>query len=486
MREFDAIIIGSGQAAPSLAVRLAKSGRRTALVERRALGGTCVNTGCTPTKTMVASARAAHLARRAAEYGVVLPPGEVKVDLARVKARKDAVVAESREGLTAWLRGTEGVTVIEGHARLTGPHGVEVNGEALTAPWIMLNVGARPTLPPVPGLETVPHLTSTSIQELETLPDHLLVLGGSYIGLEFAQMFRRFGARVTVLETAPHLLPREDADIAAAVAEFLRAEGVEILTGVTGLSLAPAPEGVRLAHQGGALLGSHLLVATGRTPNTDDLGLEAAGVARDARGYVTVDDGLRTNIPGIWALGDCNGRGAFTHTSWDDYEILAANLLDGAQRSLADRVMGYALFTDPPLGRAGMTEAAARAAGHRIRVGMRPMRRVARAREKGETAGLMKIVIDDMNDAILGAAILGPGGDEAIHTVLALMNARAPARVLREMMPIHPTVAELLPTLVAELGPAEPDPVDETVEESFPASDPPSHTPESRIGRPGN
>ncbi|GGC51834.1 mercuric reductase [Siccirubricoccus deserti] len=486
MQRYDAIIIGTGQAGPALAVRLAETGKRVALIERGAFGGTCVNTGCTPTKTMVASAHAAHLARRAADYGVVLQ-GPVGVDMRRVKARKDAVVAQSSEGLEAWLRGTAGLDLIQGHARFTAADTVVVGERQLTAPWIMLNVGGRPAVPAIPGLDAVPYLTSSSILDLDTLPEHLLVLGGSYVGLEFAQMFRRFGARVTVVEAGPRLVQREDPEISAAIADFLAAEGVEIVVGAGDLSVAATPDGLRLRHGPGAVEATHLLVAVGRRPNTDDLGLDRAGVALDRRGYVTVDDALRTNVPGIWALGDCNGRGAFTHTAYDDYEILAANLLDGAGRSLRDRVMAYALFTEPPLGRVGMTEAEARASSRKVLVGQRPMTRVARAREKGETAGLMKIIVDGDTEEILGAAILGPGGDEAIHTVIGLMNARAPYGVLRRMMPIHPTVAELLPTLLADL----PAPsrradtaLDETIEESFPASDPPSHTPESRIGRP--
>jgi pyruvate/2-oxoglutarate dehydrogenase complex dihydrolipoamide dehydrogenase (E3) component len=486
MQRYDAIIIGTGQAGPPLAVRLAKTGKRVALIERGAFGGTCVNTGCTPTKTMVASAHAAHLARHAADYGVVLQ-GPVGIDMRRVKARKDAVVAESAKGLESWLRGTAGLDLIQGHARFTAADTVMVGEQPLTAPWIMLNVGGRASVPPIPGLDSVPYLTSSSILDLETVPEHLLVLGGSYVGLEFAQIFRRFGARATVVEAGPRLVAREDPEISAAIADFLAAEGVEILTGAGDLDLARTSTGLRLRHGQGTMEATHLLLAVGRRPNTDDLGLDRAGVALDRRGYVTVDDGLRTNVPGIWALGDCNGRGAFTHTAYDDYEILAANLLDGAKRSLSDRVMAYALFTEPPLGRVGMTETEARASGRNVLVGQRPMTRVARAREKGETAGLMKIIVDGDSEEILGAAILGPGGDEAIHTVIGLMNARAPYGVLRRMMPIHPTVAELLPTLLAEL----PDPrlraeaaLDAASESSFPASDPPSRTPISGAGSP--
>ena len=458
MPGFDAIIIGTGQAGPSLAKRLAGSGQRVAIIERKAFGGTCINTGCTPTKTMVASAYAAHMARRAAEFGVVIGGG-VSVDMRRVKQRKDAIVASWSAATEASLRATENCTVYRGHARFVAPREVEVSGERLAAQRVFINVGGRAAVPAIPGIDGVPYLTNTTALALDAVPEHLMIVGGSYVGLEFAQMFGRFGAQVTVLEHAPRLVPREDAEISAAIRAFLESEGVRIVCGVSDLAVAPARRGIELgmmnagAHE--SIEGSHLLLAAGRRPNTDDLGLDAAGVAVDARGFITVDQQLRTNVPGIWALGDCNGRGAFTHTSYNDFEIVAANLLDGEARTVHDRIAAYALYTDPPLGRAGMTEAEARKSGHKVLVASMAMADVARAIEKGETTGLMKLVVDAETRKILGAAILGAGGDEVIHCILDLMYAGAPYTVLQRAMHIHPTVGEMLPSLAAELAPAD-------------------------------
>lgn len=458
MKEFDAIIIGAGQAGPSLAGRLTGAGMTVAFVERKLFGGTCVNTGCTPTKTLVASAYAAHLARRAADYGVLIE-GPVRVDMKRAKARADAVVAESRTGVERRLRKMSGCTVIEGHARFEGPQRLRVGDDLLTAPRIFINVGGRASVPEMPGVHEVPFLNNRSILELDYLPEHLVVVGGSYVGLEFAQMFRRFGAEVTVIEKSPQLIGREDEEISKVIREILINEGVNVRTGAECISLAPHERGVEVGvncQEGEPTsVGSHVLLAVGRRPNTDDLGLEAAGVEVDARGYIKVDDGLATNVAGIWALGDCNGRGAFTHTAYNDFEIIAANLLDGENRRVSDRVLGYALYIDPPLGRAGITEREARAKGRPLLIGRRPMSRVSRAVEKGETQGLMKVVVDAETRRILGAAILGTGGDEAIHGILDIMHAGVPYDVLAQTMPIHPTVSELIPTMLGELHSAE-------------------------------
>jgi len=434
MREFDAIIIGAGQAGPALAGRLTGAGMTVAFVERKLFGGTCVNTGCTPTKTLVASAYAAHLARRAADYGVLLE-GPVRVDMKKVKARADAVVAESRTGVERRLRDMSGCTVIGGHALFEGPQRVRVGDDLLAAPRIFINVGGRASVPDMPGVHEVPFLNNRSILELDQLPEHLIVVGGSYVGLEFAQMFRRFGAEVTVIEKSPHLIGREDEEISKAIREILINEGVNVRTSAECISLAPHHErgvevGVNCNEGEPTSIGSHVLLAVGRRPNTDDLGLEAAGVETDARGYIKVDDGLATNVAGIWALGDCNGRGAFTHTAYNDFEIITANLLDGESRRVSNRVLGYALYIDPPLGRAGMTEREARATGRPLLIGHRPMSSVSRAVEKGETQGLMKVVVDAETRRILGAAILGTGGDEAIHGVIDIMHAGVTWRAL--------------------------------------------------------
>ena len=454
MKRFDAIVIGAGQAGPSLAGRLTAAGMTVALVERKLLGGTCVNTGCTPTKTLVASAQVAHAARRAAEYGVVVE-GALRVDMAKVKARADAVVANSRAGLDKWLRGMDRCTLVEGQARFEGADRLRVGEDRLTAPRIFVNVGGRPSVPPLPGIDEVPFLTNRTILELDRLPEHLVVVGGSYIGLEFAQMYRRFGATVTIVEKMPRLIAREDPDISDAIRDILVGEGVAVRTSAECIRLARHPNGVAVGVEctegEPTIVGSHLLLAVGRRPNTDDLGLEAAGVATDARGYITVDDSLATNVPGIWALGDCNARGAFTHTSYNDFEIVAANLLDGEHRRVGDRILAYALYIDPPLGRVGKTETEARASGRQLLVGRRPMTRVARAIEKGETQGLMKVVVDAETRKILGAAILGTGGDEAIHGVIDVMNAGVPYDVLQRAVPIHPTVSELIPTMLGEM-----------------------------------
>jgi len=424
-----------------------------AIVERHLLGGTCVNTGCMPTKTLVASARAAHLARRA-DLGVVAE--NMRVDFARVKARADKVSADARAGLEAWLDGIDGITLVRGHARFEGPDQIRVGGDLLAAPRIFINVGGRAVLPNLPGVHDVLSLNNRSILALESLPEHLIVVGASYVGLEFAQIYRRLGAEVTVVERNPRLVPREDEEISEAIRGALEAEGIAIRTRAECIHLLPGP-GIRLDCRDGPpeISGSHILLAVGRRPNTDDLGLDAAGIAVDARGYIQVDDGLATNVPGIWALGECNGRGAFTHTAYNDFEIVAANLLDGEDRKLSDRVPAYALYVDPPLGRAGMSETEARKTGRPLLVSRRPMSKVGRAIEKGETRGLMKLVADAETRRILGAAILGPGGDEAIHGIIDMMSAGQPFDALQRAVPVHPTVSELIPTLIGDLAPAE-------------------------------
>jgi pyruvate/2-oxoglutarate dehydrogenase complex dihydrolipoamide dehydrogenase (E3) component len=456
-QSFDAIVIGAGQAGPSLAGRLTGAGMKAALVERKLFGGTCVNTGCMPTKTLVASAYAAHLARRGADYGIV-SGRPVEVDMKLVKARADTVSTNARRNVEAWLRGMDNLTVIEGHARFEGPHAVRVGESLLKAPRIFINVGARARVPDMPGLGTVDYLTNTSILQLDTIPRHLVVIGGSYIGLEFAQMYRRFGAEVTVVEMAPRLIAREDEDVSEALRDILSDEGITVRTSATCIGFKPHADGVEVSIDCTSgepvAVGSHVLLAVGRQPNTDDLGLDKAGVAVDARGYVEVDDTLATNVPGIWALGDCNGRGAFTHTAYNDYEIVAANLLDGAERRVSERLLGYALYIDPPLGRVGMTETQALRTGRKVLVSKRPMTRVGRAIERGETKGFIKIVADADTKQILGAAVLGVTGDEVIHGVLNMMNAGASYPTLQWAVPVHPTVSELIPTVLGDLKPS--------------------------------
>ena len=453
---FDAIVIGAGQAGPSLAGRLATAGMKVALIERKLFGGTCVNTGCMPTKTLVASAYAAHLARRSDEYGIAIE-SPITIDMKRVKARADAVSTNARVNIEKWLRGTDGVTVMEGHARFEGRDVVRVGEHLLKAPRIFINVGGRASVPDIPGVATVDYLTNTSILKLDTVPKHLVVVGGSYIGLEFAQMYRRFGAAVTVVEKGPRLIAREDDDVSEAIREILTDEGIVVRTDATCIELKPHTDGVAVGIDCTAgepvAVGSHVLLAVGRRPNTDALGLDKAGVAVDARGYVVVDDSLATTVPGIWALGDCNGRGAFTHTAYNDYEIVAANLLDGENRRVSDRIPAYALYVDPPLGRVGLSETEAVRTGRKLLVSKRPMTRVGRAIEKGETKGFMKVVADAETKKIVGAAILGVGGDEAIHGILDMMNAAAIYPVLQWAVPIHPTVSELIPTVLSELKP---------------------------------
>ncbi len=455
--QLDVIVIGSGQAGPSVAVRFAAAGMKTVLVEREHLGGTCVNDGCIPTKTLVASARVAHLARRAADYGVVVG-GPIRVDMKAVKARKDAVVAQSINGLQKWLGGTPNLRLVWGAARFVGPHAVAVGSEVFEAPKIFINVGGRAVAPDWPGLAEVPYLTNTSMMDLDMLPDHLIVVGGSYIGLEFAQMYRRFGSRVSVVEYADRLIAREDREVSGEVQAILEREGVEFTLGVRDARVARASDGrIRLSLTTGGVasdvVGSHLLVAVGRRPNTDELGLDRAGIATDARGYINVDDQLQTNVPGVWALGDVNARGAFTHTSYNDHEIVVANLLDNDLRRVSDRIPAYALFTDPPLGRIGMTETEVRATGRPALMGVMPMTRVGRAKERGETQGFMKVLVDAQTQRILGAALLCVEGDEIVHSLLDVMAADAPYTVIQRCMHIHPTVSELIPTLLASMQP---------------------------------
>jgi pyruvate/2-oxoglutarate dehydrogenase complex dihydrolipoamide dehydrogenase (E3) component len=455
---YDAIVIGTGQAGPSLAVRLANSGMKVAIIERKRFGGTCVNTGCIPTKTLVASARAAHIARSASEYGLMIG-GSIAVDMKRVKERKDAVVRLSNEGLEKWLKSTENLTVYEGHARFEDVHRVRVGDELLEADKIFINVGGRASTPPLPGLDQVSHLNNSTMMDVDFLPEHLIVIGGSYVGLEFAQMYRRFGSEVTIVEMGPRLIQREDEDVSEAIKTILESEDIKMRLDAECIALERRGEKVAVnvdcSSGDKTVIGSHALLAVGRVPNTDDLGLENAGVALDQRGYIQVDDQLRTNVPGIYALGDCNGRGAFTHTSYNDYEIVAANLLDGDQRRVSDRITAYALYIDPPLGRAGMTEKEVRKSGRKALIAKRPMARVSRAVEKGETQGFMKILVDADTKEILGASLLGIECDEVIHSILDVMYAKAPYTVIQRAMHIHPTVTELIPTMLGELKPLE-------------------------------
>ncbi|MBL8268384.1 FAD-containing oxidoreductase [Steroidobacter sp.] len=456
-QNFDAIVIGAGQAGPSMAGRLTQAGMKVALIERKFFGGTCVNTGCMPTKTMVASAYAAHLARRSSEYGVVTS-GTVGVDMKRVQARAATVTLNARNNTESWLRNMAGCTVFDGHARFESANTVRVGEQLLTAKQIFINVGGRANVPNMPGVNIVPFLTNTTILQIDFVPEHLVVVGGSYIGLEFAQMFRRFGAQVTIVEQGQRLISREDEDVSTAIAEILKNEGIALRAHAECISLSPHAEGVEVhvsCKQGEpTVIGSHVLLAVGRVPNTQDLALDRAGIEVDERGYIKVDDHLQTNVAGVYALGDCNGRGAFTHTAYNDFEIVAANLLDGEDRRVSQRIPAYALYIDPPLGRVGMTETQARASGRKLLIGTRPMTKVGRAIEKGETQGFMKVIADAQSKRILGASILGVGGDEAIHGVIDIMNADVAYMKLQTAVPIHPTVSELIPTVLGDMQPA--------------------------------
>jgi len=456
MPTYDAIIIGAGQAGPSLASRLTAAGQTVAFVERHLFGGTCVNTGCTPTKAMVASAYAAREIQRASEYGITTGP--FTVDIKAVQARRDAIVANSRNGVEKSLRTNEKVTVYTGTATFEAPHKIRVGNDILEAKQIFLNVGCRASVPDFPGVHEVPYLTNTSLLALDTLPKHLVIVGGSYIGIEFGQMYRRFGSEVTIIERAPRLVAHEDEDVSAAVLDILKREGIEVRLDAECITLAPHAEGVSVGvtcpkGQEPSTAGSHVLLAVGRTPNTQDLGLDKAGIATDDKGFITVDDQLRTNVEGIYAMGDCNGRGAFTHTAYNDYEIVAANLLDNDPRRVSDRIPCYAMYCDPPLARIGITEADARKSGRPILIATRPMTRVNRALEKGESLGFMKALVDAETKQILGASLLGVGCDEAIHCLLDTMYAKAPYTNISRAVHIHPTVSELIPTLLQSLKP---------------------------------
>jgi len=453
---YDAIVIGTGQAGPSLAVRLASSGRKTAVLERKLFGGTCVNVGCIPTKTLVASARAVHMARRGSEFGFTTG-GPVEVDMKRVKARKDAVVRQSNEGIETWLRHTKNLTVYQGHGRFESARTVRVNDEVLEADEIFINVGARASEPKIPGLSEVPYLTNVGMMGLDSVPEHLVVVGGSYIGLEFAQVFRRLGARVTVIEMGDRIIAREDEDISTTLQAVLEREGIAFRLKAACIGVRKTATGVAVGVDctNGApeVEGSHLLLAVGRRPNTDDLGLDKAGVVTDARGFITVDDQCRTSVPSVWAVGECNGRGAFTHTSYNDFEIVAANLFDQDPRRLSDRLPCYALYTDPPVGRVGMTSLEAKASGKRVLVGYRAMTAVSRAREMSETDGFMRVLVDADTKLILGAAIFGAGGDEIVHSLIDISYAKVPYTVISRAVHIHPTISELIPTLLQDLKP---------------------------------
>ena len=454
MKKYDAIVIGAGQAGPSLAAKCVSENLKTAIIERNLFGGTCVNTGCIPTKTLVASARAAHMARRGEEFGVNIP-GNIKMDMKKVKARKDAVVQQSNQGVTGWMKNMEGLDVYEGHGQFESENVVSVNGEQLQAQKIFINVGARARVPEMPGLHEIEFFTNSNIMDVDFLPEHLVIIGGSYIGLEFAQMYRRFGSEVTVIEMSDQLIPREDQDVSETVHEILENEGVNIRLGAECISFAKKDSQIAVTdscnNERQDTLGSHVLLAVGRQANTHDLGLDKAGVKTNDFGIIEVDDELQTNVPGIWAIGECNGKGAFTHTSYNDYEIVADNLFGAKTRRVSDRLMCYGLFIDPPLGRVGLTEQQVRDSGIKALIGKMMMSRIGRAKERGETQGFMKVLIDAETDEILGANILGIGGDEIIHLFIDTMYAKAPYHVIKNAVHVHPTVAELIPTMLQDL-----------------------------------
>lgn len=448
---YDAIIIGAGQAGPSLASRLAKAGMKVAIIERALFGGTCLNAGCIPTKTLVEIAKTAFDARNAGKFGIDIQ-GPVHVDMNRVMARVDAIRDQYQKNIEPWLRGHPNITVYRGAARFEETHIIRVNESRLEAKYIFINVGGRAFVPSMPGLDKISYLTNSSILKLKTIPEHLIIIGGSYIGLEFAQIFRRLGSQVTVIEKADRLIAREDGDVSDAIKSILEAEDINIC--LQEECVAFRAKGDRIVTELDCMKskreidGTHVLMAIGRKPNTDDLALEKAGIHADAQGYITVDESLQTNIPGIYALGDVNRKGAFTHTSYNDYEIVADNLLSSGKRRVSDRIQTYALFTDPPLGRAGLTEAQVRQLKRKALVARLPMSRIKRAVIKDAVSGFMKVIIDADSKVLLGAAILGAEGDEIIHSLLDVMYSGMPATQLERAMHIHPTISELIPTLL--------------------------------------
>lgn len=459
MKKYDAIVIGAGQAGPSLAAKLVSKNLKTAIIERKLFGGTCVNTGCIPTKTLVASARAAHMARRGKEFGVDIA-GDISMDMKKVKARKDAVVQQSNQGVTGWMKNMEGLDVYEGHgqfedSKFESSNVVGVNGKQLQADKIFINVGGRARVPDMPGLDEIEYFTNSNIMDVDYLPEHLIIIGGSYIGLEFAQMYRRFGSEVTVIETNDRLISREDEDVSESVKEILENESVNIRLGAECISFAKKGSNIVVTdscnNEKREIIGSHVLLAVGREQNTHDLGLDKAGVKVNSFGIIEVDDELKTNVPGIWAIGECNGKGAFTHTSYNDYEIVADNLFGTKTRRVSDRIMCYGLFIDPPLGRVGLTEQQVRDSRKKALVGKMMMSRIGRAKERSETQGFMKVIIDAETDRILGANILGIGGDEIIHLFIDMMYANKPYHVIKNAVHVHPTVAELIPTMLQDL-----------------------------------
>ncbi len=454
--KYDAIVIGTGQAGPSLAERLGKAGWKVAVIERHLFGGTCVNTGCIPTKTLVASAKIANMVNRSSEYGIDIS-GNIIIDMKKVKARKDEISGASNQGVENWVKNMENVDVYEGHGKFENNKTIKVNEEILEANNIFINVGGRANIPPIQGLNDVSFYTNSSMMSVDFIPEHLIVIGGSYVGLEFAQMYKRFGSKVTIVETAGRLIAREDKDISDNIKEILEDEAINIRLSAECINVNKKGKeilvGVDCESGDNEVSGSHLLLATGRKPNTHDLGLENTDIEVDERSYIKVDDKLQTNVSGIWAIGDCNGKGAFTHTSYNDFEIVAANILDSDPRKVTDRILCYGLFIDPPLGRVGMSENEVKKSGRKALVGLRKMSRVGRAREKGETKGFMKVIVDAESKEILGAAILGVDGDEAIHCILDVMYAKAPYTTIQRAVHIHPTVAELIPTVLGSLEP---------------------------------